>query len=257
MDKKYISRRKFLKVFTAGSSILAISPLSNFFDLLNNSEFNTSNPYVTKKGKPILVCVEGNDYTRMVKAGIKVIGGLGKLLKNNQDVLINTGLSNAEVYPALKKYSVVSELISSAANLTNGIINVGDENFQVSGQIFYPLIKKRTLIEFLCRGNLVVINYFDVRKLINFGIKQKTDCSVPALNIIKIPTELNPYLNFKHNMMLICGDKTISTFYSVELVRRKFGIKMPLKEKFNIYKRYQNVLQEMPEVKKLKISQLF
>ena len=99
--KNTSSRREFVKTLSgaAASAFLfgSCSMDADSSDNGNNNETSqvygprtgAANPYVTSDGRPILVSVTGTSFAAMLTAGLEAIGGLNKLINNNQDVLIN------------------------------------------------------------------------------------------------------------------------------------------------------------------------
>ncbi len=52
-------------------------------------------------GKPILVIVEGRDIDAMVDAGLKAIGGLGRVIGNNRKVLLKPNTNQRDPFPSI------------------------------------------------------------------------------------------------------------------------------------------------------------
>ncbi|MBN2074557.1 MAG: hypothetical protein JW762_03300 [Dehalococcoidales bacterium] len=46
------------------------------------------NQVLAASGKPILIIVEGNDIDAMLDAGLEAIDGLGRVIKNNRQILL-------------------------------------------------------------------------------------------------------------------------------------------------------------------------
>jgi len=99
----------------------------------------TANPYVTEGGRPILVCVEGSDFNAMLRAGLDAIGGLGKLVKDNQDVLIKPNLFEQSQYPWVSSPESIVGIIKEVKKVTSGLVNVGDESFEKTNLVYEHL----------------------------------------------------------------------------------------------------------------------
>lgn len=59
------------------------------------------NKVLTAGGKPILVIVEGNDIDAMVDAGLEAIGGLGRVISNNRQVLLKPNTNQRDPFPSI------------------------------------------------------------------------------------------------------------------------------------------------------------
>ncbi len=84
------TRREFLKslVFGAGSLTLGPQRKRKVFRASSlGSRVGQPNPFLSRDGKPILVCIEGYDVRKMLSKGIQALGGLNKLVTMRQDVL--------------------------------------------------------------------------------------------------------------------------------------------------------------------------
>ncbi len=99
----------------------------------------TGNPYVTEEGKPILVCVEGSDFDAMLRAGLDAMGGLEKLVTDNQDVLIKPNLFEKSQYPWISSPESIVSIIQEVKKVTSGLVNVGDESFEETIQVYEHL----------------------------------------------------------------------------------------------------------------------
>ncbi len=58
------------------------------------------NQVLTVDGKPILVIVEGSEIDAMVDAGLEAIGGLGRVIKNNRQVLFKPNTNQRDPFPS-------------------------------------------------------------------------------------------------------------------------------------------------------------
>ncbi len=59
------------------------------------------NQVLSTSGKPILVIVEGKDINAMVDAGLEAIGGLGRVIKNNRQVLLKPNTNQRDPFPSI------------------------------------------------------------------------------------------------------------------------------------------------------------
>ncbi len=59
------------------------------------------NQVLTPDGKPILVIVEGKEIDAMVDAGLEAIGGLGRVIKNNQQVVLKPNTNQRDPFPSI------------------------------------------------------------------------------------------------------------------------------------------------------------
>jgi uncharacterized protein (DUF362 family) len=93
------TRREFLKTLSALTAYCA-APFSP--DICNAKKYQPRkakpNPF-TADGKPVLVAVEGTDVEKMLSEGLKLIGGLGKIVPSGGDVLIKPNYGSHRIYP--------------------------------------------------------------------------------------------------------------------------------------------------------------
>jgi uncharacterized protein (DUF362 family) len=94
------------------------------------------NPFVNGDGAPILVSVEGRNFDAMLAEGLRVLGGLGALLRGSSDVLINPNFNAAEPYPAISQASSIAALVRETRAATSGRITVADEGFEAGPQVY-------------------------------------------------------------------------------------------------------------------------
>jgi len=59
------------------------------------------NQVLAASGKPILVIVEGDDIDAMVDAGLEAIGGLGRIINNNRQVLLKPNTNQRDPFPSI------------------------------------------------------------------------------------------------------------------------------------------------------------
>ncbi|MCP5049112.1 MAG: DUF362 domain-containing protein [bacterium] len=95
-----------------------------------------ANPYVTSDGKPILVSVRGTDFSKMLNAGLRAMGGLKRLVDKDQDVLINPNFNHSEPYPGISSVSSVVSVLEAVKQVTQGTVSIGDEGYQPTADVY-------------------------------------------------------------------------------------------------------------------------
>lgn len=60
-----------------------------------------ANQVLSSSGKPILVVVEGTDIDAMVDAGLDAIGGIGRVIGNNRQVLLKPNTNQRDPFPSI------------------------------------------------------------------------------------------------------------------------------------------------------------
>ena len=98
-----------------------------------------SNPFLSASGKPLLICVEGTDFTQMLQTGLETLGGLVRLVDNNQDVLIKPNLVEPSHYPYVSDVNSVAALVQEVSNVTSGAVQVGDMGYYPSSEVYEHL----------------------------------------------------------------------------------------------------------------------
>lgn len=173
---KKSSRRKFIKTITGAAAsvfVLGNCKMSTNEEINNDTPTPTgevysprsrvTNPYVTDDGKPILIAVEGTDFTTMLRAGLEALGGLGKLIAANQDVLIKPNLNHSDPFPGISSASSIAAIVREAANVTSGVVNVGDEGYAPSSRVYGYLNLESIVTE--AGGSLLSFGpIYDVRR---------------------------------------------------------------------------------------------
>ncbi|HUV30717.1 MAG TPA: DUF362 domain-containing protein [Acidobacteriota bacterium] len=140
MDDKELSRRSFLRMVPA--AVGGIVTLGTIPQALSapvpavGPRVRVPNPYVAADSKPLLVCVEGTDIQRMLKKGLDVLGGLGKLISYNQDVFIKPNCNFADPYPAISSVACVRAVVCEAVAVTDGNVRVGDQGYQPDTAVY-------------------------------------------------------------------------------------------------------------------------
>lgn len=137
---KTYPRREFLKNFSIGTlSLLG----GNIFPRLIKATSATypprariPNPYLSGEGKPLLVSVIGTDFKQMLKTGLQKIGGLDKLINNNQDVLIKPNLNAVDVYPAISSTESIVTLAREVVTATTGKVRVCDVSYHPVDSVY-------------------------------------------------------------------------------------------------------------------------
>ncbi len=148
--EKKSSRREFVKTLSgaAASAILfgSCSPGSDNSGTGNNEtprvygpRTGAANPFITSDGRPILVSVTGTNFAAMLNAGLDAIGGLNKLIDNNQDVLIKPNLFEKSQYPWISDVDSIIEIIYAVKNVSTGTVSVGDMSFESLAMIYNHL----------------------------------------------------------------------------------------------------------------------
>jgi uncharacterized protein (DUF362 family) len=94
------------------------------------------NVFVTSDGKPILVSVSGTEFPHMLSAGLEALGGLGLLLSSGTDVLVKPNLVEKSHYPWISSTESIVSIIEAVRNVTDGNINVGDEAYDITAEVY-------------------------------------------------------------------------------------------------------------------------
>jgi uncharacterized protein (DUF362 family) len=95
-----------------------------------------TNPFVTAEGKPILVSVQGTDFTRMLAVGLSALGGLDLLIADNQDVLINPNCNHSDPYPGICSIDSIVDIVNAVKQVTTGTVSVGDEGWESTSGVY-------------------------------------------------------------------------------------------------------------------------
>ncbi len=184
-----MKRRDFIKTgLTAGLSLSLTSwpELIKTEPLIYKPRTRIPNPYIDYSGKPILVCVEGNNFNWMLKAGLRVLGGLNKLIAYNQNVLIKPNLVFREHYPTTSDPESIIEMIWALKRIT-GNIYVGDQGGENSEAI-YPYLN----LENAVMGSGANLVHFSETYLVNRHTNQSltVPCQVYSA-VYDAPTIIN------------------------------------------------------------------
>src|SRR5438552_15503591 len=59
------------------------------------------NQVIGRSGKPLLVIIEGSDIDAMVDAGLGAIGGLGRIIGSNREVLLKPNTNQRDPFPSI------------------------------------------------------------------------------------------------------------------------------------------------------------
>jgi len=139
-NNKIYPRRKFIKNLTTGVLSLVAG---NIFPRILRATPTTypprtrvPNPYLSNEGKPLLVSVIGTDYKEMLKTGLEKIGGITKLVDNNQDVLIKPNLNAVDVYPAISSADSIATFAREVIAVTSGSVTVGDVSYHPTESVY-------------------------------------------------------------------------------------------------------------------------
>jgi uncharacterized protein (DUF362 family) len=146
-DLESESRREFIKTLSgAAASAVMLGAISckpgGGQDTGGNGNealaprLRKTNPFVTIEGKPILISVQGMDFTQMLAAGLSALGGLGLLIDGNQDVLINPNCNHADPYPGICSIDSIVDIVTAVKQVTTGTVSVGDEGYESTGGVY-------------------------------------------------------------------------------------------------------------------------
>jgi len=94
-----------------------------------------SNPFITGEGKPILVCVEGTDFSLMLRKGLDALGDLGKLI-GNREVFIKPNFVEKSRYPWISSLDSVLEIIQTVKELTAGAVKLGEMSYESTESVY-------------------------------------------------------------------------------------------------------------------------
>ncbi len=142
IDRK-MSRRKFLGSVTK-TGMVGIAGVWGFPGLIKyrglsiaEPRLKNLNPYRTADGKPILVVARGSsDFQQLLQAGLDALGGLDKLVDNNQDVLIKPNFNHHDNYPGISSVDSIATLAREVVNVTTGNVMVGDQGYYPSTEVY-------------------------------------------------------------------------------------------------------------------------
>ena len=161
------TRREFLKTVSsfAGSALILgkCSPDSD-----NGNEepqeqvlgprIRIINPFVTNTGRPILVCVRGTDFVRMLQAGMEVLGGFGRLV-GNRDVLVKPNLNHRDPYPGISSPDTIIDIVREVQQSSTGNIFVGDMGHETN---VYAYLNLESLVT---SAGATLLNFGEVYKV--------------------------------------------------------------------------------------------
>jgi uncharacterized protein (DUF362 family) len=167
--KKTVSRRGFIqKMAMSYGGIL----LGKHLPFRHNSRMGSfmpprqriPNPYVNSEGKPFVVVVDGNDFNAMLRAGLDAMGGPGKLITADQDVLIKPNCNAVDVYPAISDGAATAALAQEVVSSTSGRVTVGDKGYHLTTLVYNQM----NLEEALTGTGAELIHFYstyDVRQI--------------------------------------------------------------------------------------------
>jgi uncharacterized protein (DUF362 family) len=140
------SRRDFMK----GMAGLAVS--AAFLGSCSEDEDNTgsgpvapdredprtgpANPYTNAQNQPILVSVEGDDFSAMLTAGMAALGGFELLTDGAEHVLVKPNCNYAEDYPGVSDAASVADIVSALGQAGVNSVRVGDQSYGVTSEVF-------------------------------------------------------------------------------------------------------------------------
>lgn len=135
---KIKTRREFLKTFfgMAASALVLGSCSPGSENGSENGEepqalvprTGVTNPFVTDTGMPILVCIWGTDFARMLRAGMETLGGFGRLV-GNRDVLVKPNLNHRDPYPGISSPDSIATIVREVNEVTTGTVYAGDMGY--------------------------------------------------------------------------------------------------------------------------------
>ncbi len=151
------NRRDFLKTCALGSGGLLLEQQGYRNRQYSFSSYSLgprpakANPYVTIDGRPRLVCIEGYDVQTMLSKGLQALGGLNRLIKKKDKVLIKPNLVLRESAPGMPQFPTMSspdtirELIYLVREVTTRI-RVGDQGGEDQSLIYDKLDLINTVV---------------------------------------------------------------------------------------------------------------
>ncbi len=135
-----MNRRKFIAgMLKSVASLLTFYPFSkivNASPLTLDPRQRIPNPFTTPDGRPLLICVNGDNYGQMLQTGLATLGGLQLLINNNQAVLIKPNCVYTEEYPTTSDIDSVVSTIEAVQAVSSGNVNVGDGGAINNEQIY-------------------------------------------------------------------------------------------------------------------------
>lgn len=145
--RQAITRRDFLK--TISGTAASVFVLSSCSETQSNQPENETtvygprygiiNPYVNNMGKPILVCVSGNNFNEMLSRGLEALGGLNRLVTGNQDVLIKPNLLEKSPYPWISSVDSIKGIINAVQKVSSGNVYIGDMSYEDTSTVYQYL----------------------------------------------------------------------------------------------------------------------
>ncbi len=144
------TRREFLKSIFFGAGSLTLTPQRKHFKprVFRASSLGPReglpNPFLSREGKPILVCIEGYDVRTMLRKGLQALGGLDQLVTSRQDVMIKPNLvlresaSGSPQYPTMSSPDTIRELIYLLKDVAERV-SVGDQGGEDQTLIYEEL----------------------------------------------------------------------------------------------------------------------
>jgi uncharacterized protein (DUF362 family) len=92
------SRRELLQLGAGACGAFLVGPLTGCATRVAACRTAPPNPFVAR-GRPLLVVVEGEDPSAMLRKGIEALGGLDKLLPGGREALLKANYIAAQPYP--------------------------------------------------------------------------------------------------------------------------------------------------------------
>ena len=147
---KPTSRRKFIKTLssaTVSAALLGTISCKTGSENTNNNNpepalaprTRKANPFISNEGKPILVSVKGMDFAQMLAAGLSLLGGLDRLIDNNQDVMVNPNFNHTDPFPGVTSVTSLTSIVEAVKQVSSGIVSVGDMGWEHSSSVYSNL----------------------------------------------------------------------------------------------------------------------
>ena len=109
-----------------------------------------------------------------------------KLIKRDQNIILLPGEDLKDFYSSQYTTDVLNDLITLLRAYTNGSINIGDENFQVSGSVYCPVGIPNKFIDIQSKNRPFIINLYCLEKEILEPDKKNIENlnHYPEINIV-------------------------------------------------------------------------
>jgi uncharacterized protein (DUF362 family) len=224
-----MSRRHFLKCLSgaAASAVLLgtcdkkpSNPDDPDEPVFLSPRIKTTNPYVTKSGKPILVCVTGTNFSEMLSAGLSELGGLSKLIGGSEDVLIKPNCNAAEPYPGMSDVNSLVTTVKEVLKVTSGTVSVADQGYEPAPGV-YSYSQMDPLLTMAGADLLVMSDFYPVKRsgwnlnTQNFNVYSSIYDAPVIINscVLKRHHTADHSCALKNNVGAVYGPGLVSTRY--------------------------------------------